>query len=543
MTWLLCFFGYGVYSTSDHIAYDTALHSQLEWHRYNTLFPDTFYCSLVGNLAMTTDNGDVDAASTRKRSWLNELVTAVYEHVRAKPPTVVGGRDTSHWFAEGHDGLLSTFTQEYPRLRQSPSQLHKATSSAFHHEDFKLQKGAWYHYQVATNHLTVALQGRQIWREIFDTVQKMQDHHDDDSSAASVASDSSAGTSVESVDAADVDVVEADSFQIVSLPVPRTAAPPKRPAAETPLQTTSDNELLKAAQQRTPDMQDVELVLSQCHVASGVSDERQVATFLLWVAIAATVGLDYGTVLLSFGLASLVACIRRTSDPAIAWAHGVQVLCSLWVLCAFAWWSPERFIEPVHRAVTVETFLLLCIGRPYTSYTAPLCKLACMTVLHSLLATSVAALSQSYLALSLLPLAPCTGWLFLRIYEQQAGLFTTIRSACRAAVVPIEGVEASRYWLRVVQYTAVVAGLAQWTCLAVLSVTWCRLALAASTWRGQGAAIALFGLLLRYVSVHGNEQFCMAQYALMGLQSQLQDARLGRPTRWPAAGAAVKTAA
>eukprot|EP01039_Chlorochromonas_danica_P014334 gene14334-16723_t len=43
LAWLLCFFGYGVYSTSDHIAYDTALHSQLEWHRYNALFPDTFY--------------------------------------------------------------------------------------------------------------------------------------------------------------------------------------------------------------------------------------------------------------------------------------------------------------------------------------------------------------------------------------------------------------------------------------------------------------------------------------------------------------------
>lgn len=255
--WLLAPLGLGVYSSSDHLAYDTSVQSQLQWHRYNTVSAETFYCSVVGNLSQGSDSSTPKPSS----SLLDIIGSYLYAKLRSKPPSSVAGIDTSQWSARGGDGLLSVHTQEFPRLLPNTLRTQAMLSANhFHDAEVRLERGTWYHYEVSCNHLSAALQGRTVWTEVFRTVLKMHDEHN--RLPPSLRRDKCFSPQVKSKLFSKSGYLSRDRLE--SVPSTHSLLSSSTTTGHSDIDI-SDDSCCSANDLQLPDMQEIQLSLALCH--------------------------------------------------------------------------------------------------------------------------------------------------------------------------------------------------------------------------------------------------------------------------------------
>lgn len=207
---LLSLLGYCLHSGTDNVAYDVTIQSQIEWAKTLRSFPSSHYISVVGKLETAEVN-----------SWrAYELVGLAYRTatnlLRSEAPPRICGVDTSSWMHTGSDGLLTVYTQEYPRLfttaaanstttvdsvcsgecnqrpnscqmclpSQSRSKNTKATAGAWpthigrqfsstelYAESVQLERGVWHYTHRNISHLNAGLGCKETWGFLMQAVQ------------------------------------------------------------------------------------------------------------------------------------------------------------------------------------------------------------------------------------------------------------------------------------------------------------------------------------------------------------------------------------
>lgn len=506
--WLLSIVGYGIYSTSDHIAYDASLHSQLSWHKYNTIFPETYYCSIVGNLAIPSQ------IPKGKGSFFQGVVSCMYEYTRSHPPTSVGGMDTSHWSRKGHDGLLSIHTQEFPRLIQTPDIIHGLTKECFHHTDLKLMKGAWYHYQVLSNHLTVALQGRHVWQEIFNTVLKMHQHHFAELNERLLPNQHIQvhvkANPLKSRIASKRTIIDESvlgDFTIMST----TCSTTTMSSSNCSINSSSS----PVVPDVTPDMQKIELNLQRCHVSN---------TNVVWNPL--------GKIVLPIVTVQLVEVLFAF----------VRMMLLMFGLSQYSLPLSDALLG----SMLLESLLLFALGPQWVNFTLPGIKFCIFTLLwfarcicvHNTINHQTIELFLAFLGI--VPFAPSLCWLATNLKERSIKWNPLIRfkqfrrdgDNC----IRTQDNLYLQFSLGLVEIIAIATGLFQWGLTLSILICWWKLSVALVLSRHLCVSIVwsltMVRLLMSLLGTKHNDLFRAMQFNLIKLQGQMQDLRLNRVPRW-----------
>lgn len=197
---VLSMLGFCLHSGTDNVAYDVTVRSQLAWAKELRTLPSTFYISVAGRLPQ------------HKQSWLRSIKNWI---VRSACPRWLYGIDTSRWLESGSDGLLSVYTQEYPRLGTMLPQCSACATTIVAknakrrknlsgrrpppmacnygwptHESIRLdetaltqggtelRRGVWYTVHREMSHLTAALACGETWTLLMRAVQVIVNNHE-----------------------------------------------------------------------------------------------------------------------------------------------------------------------------------------------------------------------------------------------------------------------------------------------------------------------------------------------------------------------------
>ena len=197
--------GFCLHSNTDNVAFDCTILSQLEWAKVLKSFPSTHYISVVGKLEpvgkmISTGGGGSSAGGLRSFNFA-KIYGVITTLLRNEAPPRVSAVNTREWMRAGTDGLLSVYTQEYPRLfidlpylrtpsgaivpehrgwplPQQCANLDAAavpiTSTAPSVIDIVLQRGVWYYHYMNISHLATSLGCRETWVFLMHAVRLLQ---------------------------------------------------------------------------------------------------------------------------------------------------------------------------------------------------------------------------------------------------------------------------------------------------------------------------------------------------------------------------------
>eukprot|EP01038_Epipyxis_sp_PR26KG_P011997 gene11997-16061_t len=188
---LKTFVGVSIHSNTDNLPYDVSIQSQLVWHQYLQIFPDTFYCNVVGrikssyvdktNQQLYSNNiEDNNINLTNKHyllsfSYLLECLITDPTHSIPDDLLCANVLHPKKWFQHGHDRFLSVYTQEYPRLNPN-------SPKGEYYQDFmdeklhnNMKKGVWNYTYRDITHINVAIKCRDTWSYIFQTLTLIAD--------------------------------------------------------------------------------------------------------------------------------------------------------------------------------------------------------------------------------------------------------------------------------------------------------------------------------------------------------------------------------
>jgi hypothetical protein len=112
---MLSLLGVCLHSGTDNIAYDLSIKSQLEWAKYLQTFPHCHYISIAGKLTPAT----LGRFSLGSLFNLNKLYSFLSRGGKPEVSPMINGIETRRWMSTGSDGLVSVYSQEYPRLHST----------------------------------------------------------------------------------------------------------------------------------------------------------------------------------------------------------------------------------------------------------------------------------------------------------------------------------------------------------------------------------------------------------------------------------------
>lgn len=179
---MLAFLGAGVYTNTDNLAFDTSLQAMSTWQHCLINSPHCHYFSIVGNIRIDeSSHGSKRLQDHEKQAWIPRMLKKVYLSVNRPIPPQVAGINTSTWLDEGTDGLVTVFSQRYPRLHVSRRKDRLPTAqSLLHGQHVKdwadmanLSPGKWHHSERCITHLTTSFRCPLTWEYIWDVVSNM----------------------------------------------------------------------------------------------------------------------------------------------------------------------------------------------------------------------------------------------------------------------------------------------------------------------------------------------------------------------------------
>ena len=130
-------------NSTDNLAFDASIHSQLIWNHYINIYSDTYYINIIGKLT-----------NISYFKWFINLL------LNGNIPLKILHFDTSEWLKLGSDGLLTVFTQLYPQL--NPNFI-----AGIHFNELLIQKGIWQYMYKNISHLTLSFCDINIWNDIW----------------------------------------------------------------------------------------------------------------------------------------------------------------------------------------------------------------------------------------------------------------------------------------------------------------------------------------------------------------------------------------
>lgn len=173
MKLLAAMFGAGIHINADNIAFDASVQSQLLWQRCMIASPRTQYLSIMGNIHLESSAwmGSSKHRLDNKQAFISWVLRTYYSLVDRALPDEIGGVATAHWANEGTDGLISSYSQKYPRLVDQ-------TSMHGQHVDYleqlsSLPAGQWHFTETGITHVTASFACRNTWSLIWDVLHCM----------------------------------------------------------------------------------------------------------------------------------------------------------------------------------------------------------------------------------------------------------------------------------------------------------------------------------------------------------------------------------
>eukprot|EP01036_Dinobryon_divergens_P022297 gene22297-30540_t len=156
---LKALFGFCLHSTTDNIAYDASVQSQLAWNAVHVAYKSTYYLSMVGNMDENSSTGGMLAV-------VRSLVAFLMRDNGLKHDKI-SGIDVSNWATTGGDGLLSVHTQEFPRL-MSYIGLDCPSSKKYDSLPSNIIPGLWHYIHRNHSHIAPAFACLDTWKLIWD---------------------------------------------------------------------------------------------------------------------------------------------------------------------------------------------------------------------------------------------------------------------------------------------------------------------------------------------------------------------------------------
>ena len=156
----LAMLGICVHTTTDNSAYDMTVQSQMAWADHLPTLSQTYFMSVVG-----TSYRSAPAFVSLAYSFLWWTLRSV--------PKSVAEIDTSQWLCRGYDGLLSTSTQEYPKLGLLNHKF-KIIDEPLGDEN-TVSSGVWYVLYLKLDHLGADAQAtNEAWASVWTTCETFQ---------------------------------------------------------------------------------------------------------------------------------------------------------------------------------------------------------------------------------------------------------------------------------------------------------------------------------------------------------------------------------
>lgn len=314
--------GVCIHTTTDNSAYDMTLQSQLAWSDHLPTRPDTYYLSVVG--------------TSYKKSPIAYVYTILLYMLRALPKSVCG-IDTSDWLQRGYDGLLTAYTQEYPKL----GTLSHASEIVSNREDLcnsgNILPGIWYVVHDEIDHLSTNVEinndcWKTVWRLCKAFQQQKMTHNNDIEGSA-------------------------DSSEVIIKSEELLA----RPDIQSVLWTLDDRPFV--AFSRSHHLMVVGIVIGGAYILSKLDNLFRVDQTVIYSNLIAA-------------LIPVLVCLLLTRSVKSDWIETIFSLCRIqYLFCGiFQTTSTTTFgLETIALLFFVESLLLLFVSSPY-DYSMPVTK-------------------------------------------------------------------------------------------------------------------------------------------------------------------------
>ena len=174
LMWLLSFCAFGLQDATDSVSHDACLPSHIQWSHALQVFPCSFYFSLVGNAFVKSPVEEEDHRTMKTNPNLfQRFMKFLVGSIRHPVPESIYGVRTKHWYEKGGDGVVSIFTQEYPKL----SGKHKGNEVHQLRGNNDVKSMIWNYVHRDVSHMCTAFKCEKTWSYVWHVIEELHDRH------------------------------------------------------------------------------------------------------------------------------------------------------------------------------------------------------------------------------------------------------------------------------------------------------------------------------------------------------------------------------